>query len=97
MIWNRRTNDQASVDGIKDVVLSQLSANLKPKEGSFYYKKHSDHAGFSEIVAAAKKGGGEGDGNPVEEVAKVEDAEAEKVMVKEAAEEGVKVEEEKSE
>ncbi|KAL9024646.1 MAG: hypothetical protein Q9196_006360 [Gyalolechia fulgens] len=87
-IWNRRANDQASIDGIRDVVLAQLSPNLKPKEGSFYYKRHSEHEGFSEIVAAAKNGE---EVKPVEEVAKVEDAEAEKVMVKEAEEEGVKV------
>jgi hypothetical protein len=24
-----------------------LSDELKPREGSFYYKKHSDHAGFA--------------------------------------------------
>lgn len=94
-IWNRRANDQASIDGIRDVVLAQLSPNLKPREGSFYYKIHSEHKGFSEIVAAAKKVDDEV--KPVEEVAKVEDAEAEKVMVKEAEEEGAKVEEEGAE
>ncbi|KAL8707289.1 MAG: hypothetical protein Q9225_007784 [Loekoesia sp. 1 TL-2023] len=90
-IWNRRSNNQASIDGIRDVVLAQLSPNLKPKEGSYYYKRHSEHTGFSEIVAAAKKDKEE---KPVEEVAKVEDAEAETAMAKEAEEEGVEVEQE---
>ncbi|KAL8923885.1 MAG: hypothetical protein Q9208_004321 [Pyrenodesmia sp. 3 TL-2023] len=97
-IWNRRaptTEPSPSVTGIKDVILAQLSDNLKPKEGSFYYKKHSEHAGFEEIVAAAKKMRGEGDGKvgdgdaEVEELGKVEDAEAEKVLMREVEEEEV--------
>ncbi|KAL8827674.1 MAG: hypothetical protein Q9170_006919 [Blastenia crenularia] len=91
-IWNRRSNNQASIDGIRDVVLAQLSPNLKPKEGTYYYKRHEEHAGFSEVVAAAKMKRDEGKG--LEEVAKVEDKEAEMVMVREAEEEGVRVEEE---
>ncbi|KAL8696476.1 MAG: hypothetical protein Q9201_007637 [Fulgogasparrea decipioides] len=50
LIWNRRADLQPSVDAIRDVVLAQLSPELKPKEGSFYYKRHSDHAGFAEVV-----------------------------------------------
>ncbi|KAL8750362.1 MAG: hypothetical protein Q9184_006452 [Pyrenodesmia sp. 2 TL-2023] len=86
-IWNRRatTETEASITGIKDIVLAQLSENLKPKEGSYYYKRHSEHAGFEEIVAAArKKGKGESEG---EEVKEVGDAEAEKVLLREVEEE----------
>ncbi|KAL8728820.1 MAG: hypothetical protein Q9166_005137 [cf. Caloplaca sp. 2 TL-2023] len=86
-IWNRRTNNQASIDGIRDVVLAQLSDELKPKEGTFYYKPHSEHKGFDEVVAAMKKESDEGK----MESAKVEDREAEKVMMKEAEEEGIHV------
>ncbi|KAI4126850.1 MAG: hypothetical protein LQ338_003523 [Usnochroma carphineum] len=80
-IWNRRASDEASINGIRDVVLAQLSPNLKPKDASFYYKKHSEHQGFEEIVAAAKKRGEME--KETKEVAKVEDAEAEKVMMEE--------------
>ncbi|MCJ1433251.1 hypothetical protein MMC27_002610 [Xylographa pallens] len=53
MIWNRDGTAQASIDGIRDVVLQNLSPALQPKENSYYYKPHSDHAGFSEVVARA--------------------------------------------
>ncbi|KAL8874834.1 MAG: hypothetical protein Q9192_009138, partial [Flavoplaca navasiana] len=58
-IWNRRANMQSSVNAIRDVVLAQLSDELKPKEGTFYYKAHSEHKGFDEAVAARKKEGEE--------------------------------------
>ncbi|KAL9599525.1 MAG: hypothetical protein Q9219_003769 [cf. Caloplaca sp. 3 TL-2023] len=111
MIWNRRTTTisddgeaPSSVTGIRDVVLAQLSPHLKPKEVTCYYKKHDEHKGFSDIVAAMKKGGGHGGGMKAEvegeeeggggmkvgdevgeEVAVVEDAEAEKAMREEMA------------
>ena len=53
MIWNRDGTAQASINGIRDVVLQNLSPVLKPKENSYYYKPHSDHTGFSEVVAKA--------------------------------------------
>ena len=53
MIWNRDGTAQASIDGIRDVVLHHLSGSLTPKDHSYYYKQHSDHAGFSEVVAKA--------------------------------------------
>ncbi|KAL8684886.1 MAG: hypothetical protein Q9218_008088 [Villophora microphyllina] len=49
-IWNRRADMQPSVDAILKVVLAQLSDGLKPKEGSYYYKRHSEHTGFAEVV-----------------------------------------------
>jgi len=53
MIWNRDGQAQASIDGIRDVVLAKLSPHLLPKEGSYYYKEHSEHTGFREVVAKA--------------------------------------------
>ncbi|MCJ1394790.1 hypothetical protein MMC18_007670 [Xylographa bjoerkii] len=53
MIWNRDGTAQASIDGIRDVVLNNLSPEIRPKDNSYYYKQHSDHAGFSEVVAKA--------------------------------------------
>ncbi|KAI9878622.1 MAG: hypothetical protein M1830_000389 [Pleopsidium flavum] len=54
MLWNRNGTNQKSIDGILEVVLEELPDHLKPKDSSYYYKKHSEHAGFSEVVAAAK-------------------------------------------
>jgi len=58
-IWNRDGENQKSIQGILDVVLEELPEHLKPKQSSYYYKKHSEHAGFSEVVAAAKAKEGE--------------------------------------
>lgn len=54
-IWNRRGDAQKSIDGIMKTILEELPTHLQPKESSYYYKKHSEHAGFAEVVAAAKK------------------------------------------
>ncbi|KAL8770858.1 MAG: hypothetical protein Q9209_003509 [Squamulea sp. 1 TL-2023] len=90
IIWNRRSQNESSVNGIRDVVLAQLSDELKPKEGTYYYKPHSEHKGFDEAVAARKKEkeGGE-EGKMEIETAKVEEGEAERVMLKEVEEEGI--------
>ena len=53
-VWNRDGANRKSIDGILEVVLAELPDHLKPKESSYYYKKHSEHAGFAEVVAAAK-------------------------------------------
>ncbi|KAI4224814.1 MAG: hypothetical protein L6R36_004376 [Xanthoria steineri] len=85
-IWNRRANFDTSVHAIRDVVLAQLSDELKPKEGTYYYKAHSEHKGFDEAIAARKK---EGEEDVKMERAKVEEGEAERVMLKEAEAEGI--------
>ena len=54
-IWNRDGNAQASIDGIRDVILAKISPEIRPKDGSYYYKKHSEHAGFSEVLAKAEE------------------------------------------
>lgn len=36
-------------------MLDQISPELKLKDGSWYYKKHSEHAGFNEVVAKARE------------------------------------------
>jgi len=45
-IWHRDASNQKSVDGIRDCVLEALPAELRPKPENYFYKKHSDHAGF---------------------------------------------------
>lgn len=54
-IWNRDGSNQKSIDNILATVLEKISPELKAKEGSYYYKKHSEHAGYDEVVGAAKE------------------------------------------
>ncbi|QIW96700.1 hypothetical protein AMS68_002218 [Peltaster fructicola] len=46
-VWNRDCEHTAGIDRILQVILAELSVSLKPREGSYYYKKHSEHAGFA--------------------------------------------------
>jgi hypothetical protein len=41
---------QKSIDAILAIVLEELPADLKPKPDNYFYKKHSDHAGFKAPV-----------------------------------------------
>ncbi|EME86032.1 uncharacterized protein MYCFIDRAFT_111620, partial [Pseudocercospora fijiensis CIRAD86] len=45
-IWNRDAEHQAGVDQVLQTVLEGLSPGLKPRDGSYYYKRHNEHAGF---------------------------------------------------
>ncbi|KAK3064212.1 hypothetical protein LTS18_009174, partial [Coniosporium uncinatum] len=45
-IWNRDAEHSTGVQKILETVLGSLPAELQPKESSYYYKKHSEHAGF---------------------------------------------------
>lgn len=35
-----------SIDGLLACVLEELPTELRPKPDNYFYKKHSDHAGF---------------------------------------------------
>lgn len=54
-IWNRDGSNEKTKEGILAVVLEQISPELKPQAREYYYKKHSQHAGFSEVVARANE------------------------------------------
>jgi hypothetical protein len=45
-VWHRDASMQKSIDAILATVLEELPAELKPKPDNYFYKKHSDHAGF---------------------------------------------------
>ncbi|KAH7152411.1 translation initiation factor eIF 4e-like domain-containing protein [Dactylonectria estremocensis] len=45
-IWHRDASKQNSVDAILACILEDLPVELRPKPDSYFYKKHSDHAGF---------------------------------------------------
>jgi hypothetical protein len=45
-IWHRDASKKKSIDAILATVLEELPDELKPKPDNYFYKKHSDHAGF---------------------------------------------------
>jgi hypothetical protein len=45
-IWNRDAAHEAGIERLKETVLWGVSPELRPKDGSYYYKKHIEHAGF---------------------------------------------------
>ena len=55
-IWNRDGGHQEGVEGMLETVLGSLSAELQPREGSYYYKKHSEHAGYAAPAAGTENG-----------------------------------------
>lgn len=46
MIWNRNSNNQESVDAIRDRALESIPEELRPAPQNYYYKKHSSHKFF---------------------------------------------------
>jgi len=49
MIWNRDAEHEQGIQNILKTVIEGLTADLKPREGSYYYKRHSEHAGFKPL------------------------------------------------
>ncbi|KFA75479.1 hypothetical protein S40288_01243 [Stachybotrys chartarum IBT 40288] len=45
-VWHRESSKQNSVDAILACIMEELPAELRPKTDNYFYKKHSDHAGF---------------------------------------------------
>ena len=52
-IWNRDGDHSEGIERIAETVVRSMPDHLRPKEGSYYYKKHSEHEGFD--ASAAKK------------------------------------------
>lgn len=46
-IWNRDGEHKEGIEKILKTVMEGLSSELRPREGSYYYKKHSEHSGFT--------------------------------------------------
>ena len=53
-VWNRDASNQQSIDAIKHRFLQELPEEMRPSPSNIYYKKHSEHSGFSEAIAASK-------------------------------------------
>jgi len=47
-VWNRDAQHDEGVQGILAAILEEMPEGLKPREGSYYYKKHSEHASFGQ-------------------------------------------------
>lgn len=45
-VWHRDASKQKSIDALLATVLEELPEELRPKPDNYFYKKHSDHAGF---------------------------------------------------
>jgi hypothetical protein len=58
-VWHRDASKQKSIDALLATVLEELPDELKPRPDNYFYKKHSDHAGFkppaSDSTAPADK------------------------------------------
>lgn len=59
-VWNRDGGHEEGVRRILETIWGGLSAGLQPREGSFYYKRHSEHAAFA---AGKQEGGVAGNGD----------------------------------
>ncbi|KAK3680139.1 hypothetical protein LTR78_000516 [Recurvomyces mirabilis] len=57
-IWNRDGGHEDGIQRVLGVVMEALSEDLKPREGSFYYKRHSEHAGYAVPEVNGKDGKG---------------------------------------
>ncbi|KAL9133966.1 MAG: hypothetical protein Q9175_004847, partial [Cornicularia normoerica] len=47
--------NEKTKEGVLAVVLEKVSPDLLPLPRNYYCKKHSEHAGFSEVVARASE------------------------------------------
>jgi hypothetical protein len=72
-VWHRDASKKNSIDNIVKCIMEELPPEMHPKPDAYYYKRHSDHAGFNpppelkvvldsrrqeeEKLAAAAKGG----------------------------------------
>ena len=54
-IWTKCGRNRQSIEALQKTVVSRLSPELQPKsEMDYYYKKHSDHEGWEEVVKSKK-------------------------------------------
>ena len=68
-------------------MLAKLSPELTPKDKSnYYYKKHSEHKGYNEVVAKARSAQASKEDEGQIPEAEVKQEESEKALMKEAEE-----------
>lgn len=61
-VWNRDGAHEAGVQRILETIWGNLTPGLQPREGSFYYKKHSEHAAFA-VGTEEQNGAAAGNGS----------------------------------
>lgn len=59
-VWHRDSSKQDSIDAMLRTVLEELPDELTPRPDKYYYKKHSEHAGFkpSASISTTEDGAG---------------------------------------
>ena len=91
-VWNRRGDNEKSREGILRVIKDQVSPSDEYVDlftgNNFYYKRHSEHAGFAEVVAKARESEKPDDNDKITE-AEVKASEGDQALLKEA--EGIDV------
>lgn len=46
-VWNRDAGHEEGVRRVLECVLGSVDGGLRPREGSYYYKRHAEHAAFA--------------------------------------------------
>ncbi|KAF4961319.1 hypothetical protein FGADI_337 [Fusarium gaditjirri] len=46
-VWHRDASKKNSIDNIVKCIMEELPHEMHPKPDAYYYKRHSDHAGFN--------------------------------------------------
>ena len=50
-IWTKQGDNRQSIETLQRMIVDRLSTELKPtSEMDYYYKKHSDHDGWTDAV-----------------------------------------------
>ena len=62
-VWNRDGGHEEGVRRILETIWGGLSVGLQPREGSFYYKRHNEHAAFAAGGQEGQGGGVAGNGD----------------------------------
>jgi hypothetical protein len=62
-VWNRDGEHEAGVRRILETIWGNLTSGLVPREGSFYYKRHNEHAAFAAGKEEQSDGVGNGSGS----------------------------------
>jgi hypothetical protein len=55
-VWNRDGGHEQGVQRVLEAVLGGVSEGLRPREGSYYYKRHAEHAAFGKGVGRELEG-----------------------------------------
>ncbi|OQO14676.1 hypothetical protein B0A48_00057 [Cryoendolithus antarcticus] len=63
-VWNRDGEHSEGIQRLLESITAGLSAGLGMREGSFYYKRHAEHASFAKTAEASAPMTGAASSNP---------------------------------